>query len=55
VDLVTALDQEIKATKKDGWRGNRIKEREVEYVIKKHVPDDQVEGILELIKNQAEY
>ena len=55
VDLVTALDEEIKATKKDGWRGNRIKEREVAYVVKKHVPEDQVDDILELIKNQSEY
>jgi type I restriction enzyme, R subunit len=55
VDLVTVLDEEIKATKKDGWRGNRIKEREVAYVIIKHVPEDQVDDILELVKNQPEY
>jgi type I restriction enzyme R subunit len=55
VGLVTALDKDLRETKKDGWRGNRIKEREVEYVIKRHVPDDQVDEILELIKNQPEY
>ena len=38
------------------WRGNRIKEREVRYVIRKHVPDEaEAECILELVKNQGEY
>jgi type I restriction enzyme R subunit len=55
VDVVTALDSELRETKKDGWRGNKIKEREVKYVIQRHVPDDQVDDILELIKNQPEY
>ncbi len=55
VELVTALDEEILATKKDGWRGNRIKEREVIYVIKRHVPVEQADEIFELIKNQVEY
>lgn len=55
VELVTSLDQDIKATKKDGWRGNKIKEREIRYVIDDYVPEDQVDEILELIKNQPEY
>jgi type I restriction enzyme R subunit len=55
VDLVTALDEQLRVTKKDGWRGNKIKEREVKYVIQSHVPEDQVDEILELIKNQPEY
>jgi len=54
-EVVTVLDKELRATKKDGWRGNKIKEREVTWVIKKHVPDEQVDEILELIKNQVEY
>jgi type I restriction enzyme R subunit len=54
--LAVAIDYEIRSTKKDGWRGNRIKEREVRYVICKHVPDEaEAERILELVKNQSEY
>ena len=54
--LAVAIDTEIRSTKKDGWRGNRIKEREVRYVIRRHVPDEaQAERILELVKNQSEY
>ena len=54
--LAVTLDYEIRSTKKDGWRGNRIKEREVRYVIRKHVSDEaEAERILELVKNQSEY
>ncbi|MCG2738435.1 MAG: HsdR family type I site-specific deoxyribonuclease [Candidatus Methanoperedenaceae archaeon] len=55
-ELTMALDDEICHTKKDGWRGNIIKEREVKYVIKKHVKKEtDVERIFELVKNQSEY
>ena len=55
-ELTTALDAEIYHTKKDGWRGNIIKEREVKYAIRKHVDDDaEVERVFELVKNQSEY
>lgn len=54
--LAVSLDQTIRATKKDGWRGNRIKEREVLGAIRRHVPDDaEARRILELVKNQEEY
>jgi hypothetical protein len=54
--LAVDIDYEIRSTKKDGWRGNRIKEREVRYVIRRHVPDEaEAERILELVKNQSEY
>jgi type I restriction enzyme R subunit len=54
--LAVSIDTEIRSTKKDGWRGNRIKEREVRYVIRKHVPDEaEVERIFELVKNQSGY
>lgn len=33
-ELTIALDAEISHTKKDGWRGNLIKEREVKYAIR---------------------
>lgn len=54
--LALALDTAIRHTKKDGWRGNMVKEREVRYAIYQHVPDeDQVGRIFELVKNQREY
>ena len=53
---LTALDAEIRSTKKDDWRGNKIKEREVKYAIKKHIKEDEeAERIFELVKNQSEY
>jgi len=55
-ELTIALDAEIYHIKKDGWRGNIIKEREVKYAIRKHVDDDtEVDRIFELVKNQSEY
>ncbi|MCX9085323.1 MAG: HsdR family type I site-specific deoxyribonuclease [Candidatus Methanoperedens sp.] len=55
-ELTMALDAEICHTKKDGWKGNIIKEREVKYAIKKHIKDDaETERIFELVKNQSEY
>jgi type I restriction enzyme R subunit len=55
-ELTMALDAEICHTKKDGWKGNIIKEREVKYAIKKHIKDDaEAERVFELVKNQVEY
>lgn len=55
-ELTMALDSEICHTKKDGWRGNIIKEREVKYAIKKHIKDDaEADRVFELVKNQNEY
>jgi len=54
--LALALDRAIRHTKKDSWRGNRIKEREVKYVIHEHLGEDsEVDRIFELVKNQREY
>jgi len=54
--LAITLDKDIRYTKKDGWRGNRIKEREVRHVIKRHIEDlEKQDEIFELIKNQSEY
>ncbi|MGH2541171.1 MAG: restriction endonuclease subunit R, partial [Ardenticatenaceae bacterium] len=54
--LALALDNAIRSTKKDGWRGSRIKEREVKYVIRKHIPNkEDAERIFDLVKNQSEY
>lgn len=54
-DLALALDLEICNSKKDSWRGNRIKEREVIAAIRKHVNEEDVERIFELVKNQKDY
>lgn len=55
-NLAIALDQEILRTKKDDWRGNKIKEREVKNAIKKIVADDeQADKVFELVKNQSDY
>ena len=55
-DLALALDAAIRATKKDAWRGNRIKEKEVRNAIKAQLADpDMVGAIFELVRNQHEY
>ena len=54
--LALLIDKEILHTKKDAWRGNKIKEREVKNAIKKYIDDETlVEAIFELVKNQIEY
>lgn len=55
-DLALALDSAIRRTKKDGWRGVKIKEREVRYVVNDHIHDLEAQArIFDLIKNQSEY
>jgi hypothetical protein len=54
--LALAIDEEIRLTKKDSWRGNKFKEKEVRNSIKKHVADPgQLDVIFELVWNQDEY
>lgn len=54
--LATVLDYEVIYNKKDDWRGNRIKEKEVLYAIKKHIKDEEkLKKIFELVKNQPDY
>lgn len=54
--LALAIDEEIRLTKKDSWRGNRFKEKEVRNAIKKHIFDPgQFDAIFELVWNQDEY
>ncbi len=46
----------IRTTKKDGWRGNVLKEREVKYAIRKRLPENcDINAIFDIIKNQDEY
>ncbi len=52
--LALALDAEIRRVKKDDWRGNAFKSREVRQAIGKHLGAD-IEAIFQLVKNQPEY
>lgn len=56
-DLALAIDNAVRYTKKEGWIGNRFKEREVQIEIKKVMGDRSlnVKDILEIVKNQDEY
>jgi type I restriction enzyme, R subunit len=55
-ELALAIDRDIRETRRDSWRGNRIKEREVRYAIRKHLQEDaEVDRIFELVRNQREY
>ncbi|MCP4360367.1 MAG: HsdR family type I site-specific deoxyribonuclease, partial [Chloroflexi bacterium] len=59
-ELANALDRTIQSTKKDGWRDNTMKTREVRYAIQEvletyQVKEAEVEYILALVKNQREY
>jgi type I restriction enzyme R subunit len=54
--LAIELDEIIRTTKKDGWRGNVLKEREVKYAIRKRLPENcDINAIFDIIKNQDEY
>jgi len=54
--LAVVLDEEIRQTKKDDWRGNTFKEREVRNVIRRHIADEEhVHRIFDLVWHQAEY
>ncbi len=56
-DLANRIDLAVKNTKKADWIGNRIKEREVAAAICAELEEqeDQLNKILELVKNQHEY
>jgi type I restriction enzyme, R subunit len=55
-ELVMTLDETVKYTAKDGWRENRIKERQVKQALKKKLPDEvDINTVMEVIKNQHGY
>jgi type I restriction enzyme R subunit len=58
-DLAVKLDAAIRAIKRDDWRGNKFKEKEVRIAIEKIVKDDtngaSSEAIFEIVKAQREY
>jgi len=55
--LAVKIDEVIRTTKDDNWIGNMMKERKLTYAIKQKLGDrfDNIEEIMELIKNQHEY
>lgn len=56
-ELALIIDGTIRRTKKDGWRGNKMKEREVRNAIRSKLngSDELLQDIFELAKNQYEY
>jgi type I restriction enzyme R subunit len=54
--LALSVDAAIRSTKKDAWRGNKFKEKEVRNAIKAHISDPELVGIIfDLVRNQNEY
>jgi len=58
--MAIELDEQIRKTKKDDWRGNPIKERAIKYAIKStlekyQLKEPNVEYVLNIVKNQSEY
>ena len=53
--LAVAIDAAIRAVKKDDWRGNLMKEREIKRAIRQHVDDARVEDVFDLVKGQHGY
>jgi type I restriction enzyme R subunit len=54
--LALAIDADIRHVKKAGWKGNKIKEREVRNAIRRHVADEtRVDAIFDLVKRQDDY
>ncbi len=59
-ELAKELDHKILTTKKDGWRDNKIKTREVKYAIEEVLDTYQLKEpdaayIVELVRNQKDY
>ena len=55
--LTLRIDTAVRQTKREGWVGKRLKEREVKYAIQEAATDCSIdlEQVLELVKNQHEY
>ena len=56
-ELAVRVDEIVRTTKKDGWRGNRPKERELRAALRRGIggTDAQINEIFELVKAQREY
>jgi type I restriction enzyme R subunit len=55
-ELALAIDAIIRQKKKDAWRGNMVKEKEILYAIQDYLRDDELgKRIFEIVKKQDEY
>jgi type I restriction enzyme R subunit len=56
-ELAIRIDTAVRDIKKDGWRGNRFKEREVMNAVREELGAyvGKAEAIFELVKNQRGY
>ena len=60
-ELAVGIDECIRKSKQDGWRGNLIKERKIVFEVREKMEqygkpsDEEVDKIIELAKNQKEY
>ena len=55
--LATRIDTAVRHTKKDDWRGNRFKEREVKNAVREELGEynTKTDEIFDLVKNQRDY
>lgn len=54
--LALAIDADVMRTKKDDWRGNKFKEKEVRRAIARHLADaNLIDVIFDLVHKQHEY
>ena len=56
-ELALLIDKRIQEIKKDNWRGNKFKEREVRNAIRSVIKNkpELVDKLFEIVKNQHEY
>lgn len=56
-ELVLAIDEDLRYNRPDGWRGSKIKERQVKYtIIGRYIEDEEKrDEIFEIVKKQGEY
>lgn len=59
--IALKINESVQNNKSDGWRGSRIKEKEVKIAIRKALEESglhdesKVDAIFELVKNQNAY
>lgn len=55
-ELALALDAEVRRVKQDGWRGNRLREKELKLAVQRILPHAfDLDAFIELLKSQREY
>ena len=55
-EIANRIDEAIRKTKKDNWRGHKIKERQVKNAIKKILKNEELsEKIFKVVLQQGEY